>query len=151
MCQTSVHKPYGYTQDPLNLTPEQISTTAPLHASPPVTVSLEISKLTESTFCLQEKFLLSDSKIYKNPSASGASLFKQLHEATKNLTQSSNRNVLPGKKLQGTSKLVTSLLPKVSWTYTNPHSYYSRKQNAHLTTPQHSSTNLTINFKPTTM
>ena len=107
MCQTSVHKPYGYTQDPLNLTPEQISTTAPLHASPPVTVSLEISKLTESTFCLQEKFLLSDSKIYKNPSASGASLFKQLHKATKHLTQSSNQNVLPGKKLQGTSKLVT--------------------------------------------
>ena len=129
----------------------QYCSTACLTSHNYLTGDLHIDRIAIITLCLQEKFLLSDSKIYKNPAASGASLFKQLHEATKNLTQSSNRNVLPGKKLQGTSKLVTSLLPKVSWTYTNPHSYYSRKQNELLTTPQRFSTNLTINFRPTTM
>ena len=72
-----------------------------------LTGDLHVDRISIITLGLQETFFLSDSNLYKNPTVSGASLFKQLHKATKNLAQPNNQNVRPGKKLHGTAKIVT--------------------------------------------
>ena len=88
---------------------ELISNTAPacLNSCNNLTGDLHMDRISIITLCLQETFFHSDSNPYKNPTVSGASLFKPLQEATKNLAQPKNQNVRPGKKLQGTAKIVT--------------------------------------------
>ena len=52
---------------------------------PYLTGDLHVDRISIITLCLQETFYLSDSNPYKIPTVSGASLFKQLHKATKTL------------------------------------------------------------------
>ena len=85
----------------------QYCTLACLNSRNNITGDLHVDRISIITLCLQETFYLSDSNPYKNPTISGALLFKQLHEATKNLARPSNQNVCPGKKLHETAKIVT--------------------------------------------
>ena len=57
--------------------------------------------------CLQTKFYLDNSQIYKPPQLSGTSLFKQLYNTTRAFSTSSTKSIIKGKKLLGTSKIVT--------------------------------------------